>query len=514
MRPRRSRRSLGWDLTLNLILGEMVLAVVLIVTLGTFSVINVVQQRAKTIEEVSVVVAAGLMPLLADQQQSQVEAQLDSILQATDFHDIQNISIIDSSGQTIASHGEGGMCMVSSLGGRLAPIAFLTQCQLVRRPIVIDGLTVATAYVSFAPLDPSESLRVPLIAAAIVLVSVVLVSAPWSAWRFTRVFIEPIQALSRYATRIADGHMDELTDTDAAGEIGELQGSLNRMATELRVRESELLGSYDALSGAYESLQDAKREIEHLSALKTDFVAVAAHEIRSPLSTVTLYSELLESGELAQLDETSADAVKAISAAAVRLNAISSDLMDSALLERGRLPIHFSRVWLDEVVTTAVVETRAMADERRIRVEVDGELPEMVVQGDALRLRQVFDNLLSNAVKYSPEGTAVSVRARTVGDYHEVDIADEGRGIRSEDRERVFTLFVRLDLSDDRDTGGLGLGLAISARIIDAHGGTISVADNPNGVGSVFTVRLPASGSADSRDTDTTVEVVRGRGGA
>lgn len=507
-RKKRATRSLRWDVILNLISGELVLATVLVATIGAFSLINVAQQRAQTIQEVSGVVAAGMMPLLADQQEAEVKAQLSSILEATKLHDIENISIVDSSGAVIASYGNHDMCTVSALTGTPAPLAILTDCQLVRKPIVIDGLTVATVYVSFGPLNLGEWLRMPGMAAVIVVLSVMLVSAPWSAWRFTHVFVEPIRNLSRHASRIADGDMERLVATDAVGEIGELQDSLNRMATQLKAREDELISSYEALATAYDSLQQATQEIEQLAALKTDFVAVAAHEIRSPLSTISLYSELLEAGELAKLNDTEAESVAAIGAAAARLNAIASDLMDAALLERGMLPVHFTEMWIDEVLTEAVADARLMAKSRDIDITAEEPMPEMVVQGDPLRLRQVFDNLLSNAVKYSPRGTSVTVSVRENGDSVEIDISDRGRGILEEDRQRIFTLFVRLDLGNDRDTGGLGLGLAISARIVEAHGGTIGVYANEAG-GSTFTVTLPTSGTAESRTGDSTITVVR-----
>lgn len=508
MNARRAKRSLGWDLTFNLILGEAVLALILIFTIGTFSMLNVAQQRAQTIQEVSSVVAAGLMPLLADQEGAQLQAQLESILGSTDLLDIRTIQVVDSSGQMIASHGDPEPCMISSLAGESAPWSVLTKCQLVRQPVVVDGLTVATVYVSYPPVDIREAMVAPGIASLIVLVSVVFVSAPWSAWRFTRVFIEPIQDLRRYAVRIAEGDLDAEVEARGSGEIGELQDTLNRMASQLRHREGELRGSYDELEKAYASLQAAKLEIEKLSALKTDFVAVAAHEIRSPLSTVTLFSDLLESGELGPLEPPSQEAVETISAAAARLSVIATDLMDTALLERGTLPLSFDEARIDTVVRAAVRDATPVAQSLGISVEMSPGVPELVVVGDELRLRQVFDNLLSNALKYSEAGSVVRVEARRRGDRVEVDVIDSGRGVAPEDKERIFTSFVRADVRDDRDTGGLGLGLAISARIVEAHGGDITVHDNPQGRGSIFRVCLPVAGASGHAIGETRFRVL------
>lgn len=509
---RRERRSLKWELAVSLAIGELALAVVLVLTVGTFSLINVAQQRAQTIRDVGAVIAAAMMPLVADQQASQVQAQMESVLRTTEVNDIQSIRVVDSSGQVIASQGVETSSMTSQVGASRTPLEVLTEPQVVRQPVVVDGMTVATAYVTFAPQGLIPALRTPAIAVALVLASMLLVSLPWSAWRFTRVVIEPLGKLGRYASRIADGELDERMDTGAVGEIAELEAVLNRMAEQLKFRQDQLTASYDELAEAYDALQSAKQEIEQLAALKTDFVAVAAHEIRSPLAAITLYTELLEAGEITELDDAGALAIAAIHSAASRLNYIASDLMDSALLERGMLSISFAEVSLDEILLGAMRDAEVTARARGMEVEIDGTLPQMTVVGDELRLRQVFDNLLSNALKYSADGAGVTLRAKCLDEWITVDVIDQGRGIPPEDRERIFELFVKLDVADSRDTAGLGLGLAISSRIVGAHGGSITVRDNPDGCGSVLSVKLPISSSLGDLRERTTVSVVREEG--
>jgi signal transduction histidine kinase len=171
-------------------------------------------------------------------------------------------------------------------------------------------------------------------------------------------------------------------------------------------------------------------------------------------------------------------------------------------------------VWLDEVLEDAVRDADTAARMRGITVrQLQEDLHEMVVRADALRLRQVLDNLLSNAIKYSPEGREILVRAEEDEEWVTLEVADEGYGISESDRHRLFRLFGRVDFGESRQAAGLGLGLAISARIVEAHGGTVSFRANESGRGSVFTVRLPKSGpSGVGPDGVVIAEVVRGRG--
>ena len=226
--------------------------------------------------------------------------------------------------------------------------------------------------------------------------------------------------------------------------------------------------------------------------------------VRSPLSPCT---QSLETGVFTELEAEALEAVEAIGSAAGRLGSIVSDLMDSALLERGLMPIEFGEVWLGELLEGAVKDAQAMARSNGIEVRFEDSISDAVIRGDALRLRQVLDNLLSNAFKYSPRETVVVVRTKADADFVEVEIVDQGRGVPEEDERVLFTLFGRVDSADGRDTAGLGLGLAISARIVQAHGGRLTFRKNEEGRGSVFCIRLPRGGPSTELQS-TTIKMV------
>ncbi len=510
MRSLLTPGSLGRRVFFALILGELVFAAVLGITIGAFTTLADVRQREIAVRQISSSIAAGLMPMIADQQIDHVEAQLSSILETADVHDVIGISIRDGSGTEIARRGLLDPEAQEDEESPSNPLAVLLEAQLVVQPVVVDGLQVATVFVRFAP-PGLGSLVVPSVAAVLVLISVIIVSLPLTAWKLAADVVEPLDELGTFAAQIAEGDLDAAPPYRRGGEIGELQDSLRTMAEQLKERDDRLHGSYRELETAYHSLEQAKNEIEELSAVKSNFVAVAAHEIRGPLTTVSLYAELLEGGELGALDPPAEEAVAAISSASSRLASIVSDLMDSALLERGLLPISFGEVWLVHLLEDAVKDSGPLSRTYGSSVEVQGEIPDIVVPGDELRLRQVLDNLLSNALKYSPSGTSVAVRATADDDWVEIEVADEGRGIPQGDHKQLFALFGRLDFGDSRDTAGLGLGLAISARIVEAHGGQIHYRANELGRGSVFCVRLPTKRRDDLPET-TSIKVAEGDG--
>lgn len=491
--------SVGRRVFVAIIAGEMVFAAVMGITIGVFGVLSDIRQRQDAIRQISSSLAAGLMPMIADQQLTHVEAQLESILETADIHDIIGICIKDASGKEIACRGMQETSGFERPETR-TPISVLTQEQIVVEPVVVDGLQVASVAVRFAP-PGFAPLGVPILASMVVLVTMIAVSIPWAAWRLTVDVVEPLDDLGHYAARLAIGELDAPLPASTSAEIAEFQQGLRKMAEQLKDRDERLLGTYRELESAYHELEQRKNEIEQLSAVKSNFVAIAAHEIRGPLSTVSLYAELLEGGEIGQLDPPAQEAVEVISSAALRLTSIVSDLMDSALLERGLLPITFGDMWLVQLIEDAVRDAQLVARQHNISVAVQGEIPDIVLKGDKGRLRQVLDNILSNALKYSPAESHVLVSATQDAEMVSIEIADKGRGISSEDESVLFTLFGRVDVGDSRDTAGLGLGLAISARIVEAHGGRLTHRANDGGAGSIFCIGLPLGTGSEHEDT-------------
>jgi signal transduction histidine kinase len=295
---------------------------------------------------------------------------------------------------------------------------------------------------------------------------------------------------------------------DAAYEIERLTAELEAVRRQLFERDHALGESYRSLQEAFKRQAALTSELERTMQTRSDFVAVASHELRSPLAVIRLYAEMLEEGDFGEMAPAPREAIASIVAAASRLTSIVSDLMDVSLLDRGLLPLRFGDVKLDEVVERAVADAVNMGRGWKIDVRMEPGDTGVVVEADALRVRQVVDNLLTNAIKYSDESNLVTVRLVALDSGAEVRVTDRGRGIPEDKRQVLFALFGKVDMEDNAEQSGLGLGLAISMRIARAHGGSIRFEEGEEGLGSVFVLRLPYKLPEGADGRSGTVSVV------
>ena len=225
------------------------------------------------------------------------------------------------------------------------------------------------------------------------------------------------------------------------------------------------------------------------SAIKSDFVATASHELRSPLTSIKGFVELL--GRSDALGDREREFVDVVLQSTDRLVDLVNDLLDVARLEAGRMEIHarlFDVATVIEEVAT-LMGPRMEEKDQRLVLDLPPGLPKVLA--DPVRVRQILTNLISNAHLYTDEGGVVTVIADGDGQEVELSVADDGRGMTQEDLDQVFDRFVR---RDDDAGGGTGLGLSIVRSLVDLQGGTVDVRSHV-GEGTVFSVRLPAEGT-------------------
>lgn len=460
---------------------------------------NAAEERRSSLEYAASVVASSLVPLMMDEERERIEAQLQAILETSSGHEIVCIEILDAGGKVIAETNNGCTCdEVEPVRGLLG---VFTHPQVVRVPLAVDGLKVATVSIQFEPVGLERALREPLQITLGILGLAMVVSAMWGGWLMLRTVVEPVEELRDAATRIAQGERHIALDSTRSDEIGQLASALNEMTHQLEQQERQIAASYTSLESAFHEKAELAQSLERAMSVKSDFVAVASHEIRSPLAVIRLYAEMLEGNEFGRLDPELAEAIDAIVSASARLSVIVRGLLDVALLERGVMPLEYAQVQLHEIVREATEDANAVAGETGIHVEIAGELPDILLRGDPVRLRQALDNLLSNAVKFSVAPATVTVELKDLGVVAEIDVADTGIGVPEDKADVLFELFGRADTSDAAPVSGLGLGLAIADRIARAHGGCIRFRPNPAGKGTVFTVVIPRSG-ADAGSPD------------
>jgi CheY-like chemotaxis protein len=233
----------------------------------------------------------------------------------------------------------------------------------------------------------------------------------------------------------------------------------------------------------------ARRTAEEANRLKDDFLATVSHELRNPLNSIVGWAGLLRSGKLDQ--KKTSRGIDAIMQAAQAQAQIISDLLDVSRIISGRLRLDIRPFELIQVIEAAIDTMRPAADAKRIRLEALLDRSASTMAGDPDRLRQVFWNLFSNAVKFTPNDGCIRILSRRIDAHIEVVVSDTGIGIEPQFLPYVFDRFRQGDSGTDRQSSGLGLGLAIVRHLIELHGGTVYAESKGSGQGASFAIRLP-----------------------
>jgi two-component system phosphate regulon sensor histidine kinase PhoR len=275
-------------------------------------------------------------------------------------------------------------------------------------------------------------------------------------------------------------------DEPSDATIIEVEGPRKRF---IRRITSPIIGDVESIGGlvvVYQDITDQK-EVEQL---KDDFLSIASHELKTPLTSIMGYTQLLARRLNDQSRKLgSEDVIDVIEAQCRRMKRLVEDLLDVSRIERGTLQTSRGAVDLVALTRDVVESFRTANPQHKFRTR----LPEGAINvwGDADRLQQVLTNLVSNAVKYSPDGGVVEVRVNRNGETAAVAVRDWGIGIPADQQSRIFSRFYQAESAvRSRRFGGMGLGLFISKAIIDEMGGTISV-DSTVGQGSTFSFTLP-----------------------
>ncbi|MGK5740803.1 HAMP domain-containing sensor histidine kinase [Micromonospora sp. URMC 103] len=291
-----------------------------------------------------------------------------------------------------------------------------------------------------------------------------------------RAALRPLNRVAATATRVTELPLDRgevalsvrvpEADTDPRTEVGRVGGALNRM-----------LGHVAAALAARQASETRVRQ----------FVADASHELRTPLAAIRGYAEVARRGR-DRVPPDVAHALRRVESESARMTSLVDDLLLLARLDSGR-PLAAEPVDLTALVVDAVSDAHAAGPDHRWQLDLPDE--PVGVPGDAARLHQVVANLLANARVHTPAGTTVTTALRAEPGGALLCVADDGPGVPPDLQAEVFERFARGDGSRSRAHGSTGLGLAIVAAVVEAHGGTVTVASRPGAT--VFTVRLPNS---------------------
>jgi signal transduction histidine kinase len=309
--------------------------------------------------------------------------------------------------------------------------------------------------------------------------------------RYTPViFVTAFGEISHQARGYGLGAFDFITkpfDSDVVrARVGALTTLWQRGAM-LEAQSAELR----AQAVAAERERVAREAAEAANRMKDEFLAVVSHELRTPLNAILGWAELMAGGSLPP--ERVQHGLETIARNARMQARLVEDLLDVSRIIAGKLAISHAPTDLGAIVRRAAETVAPQSAAKRVGIEVIIEPGDHEVLGDAARLQQVVWNLLSNAVKFSPEGTHVEVTLGREGTTQVLRVVDHGSGIDPAFLPFVFDRFRQADQPGTRQSGGLGLGLAIAQRIVQMHEGEVAAESPGPGKGATFTVRLPSS---------------------
>jgi two-component system, sensor histidine kinase and response regulator len=239
----------------------------------------------------------------------------------------------------------------------------------------------------------------------------------------------------------------------------------------------------------------AEKNLVELNQIKNKFLGIAAHDLRNPLGSIMGFSEILLDQEVGPLNDDQRECLSIISYAASNMLNLVNELLDVAVIESGKLDLHFTPGSLKDLLEQRVKLNTMVAQKKNIRLHAEfGELPEVVF--DENRVGQVVDNLISNAIKFSPFDTNIHISLVQEASAARVVVRDEGPGISEEDQMKLFGEFQKLSARPTGEEKSTGLGLAIVKKIVEAHHGAIEV-KSKLGEGSAFSFTLPLKGSRE-----------------
>lgn len=446
--------------------------------LGGFSVLVLFLASHQSLAHVDAALREEMQELVLETQMAKTLPELKTQLQARFFqHDVYDFRVLDSEGRLlfvssglveISNEEWQGSTTAStsmkyetySLGerGEYRIVGTLSQGNLGN--LTVQAMTSLTPY--YAEIQTLRTIILVLLPLVLVIASL---GGYWLAGRA----LAPVKHIASVADAITINHLDRRIEvTNPNDEIGRLATTLNSLIARL---------------------ERAVNEIQR-------FTADASHELRTPVAA--LLSEAESTLRLPRTQEEYKQALTVIVEEATRLGRLADQLLNLSRHDAGIVHYEHDTVRLDALLLDVGDQLRPSAEKRQVRLEV-GEMQPCEMQGDDIRLSQVFYNVLENAVKYTPEGGRVEIRCRISKGSALIEVEDTGIGIAAEKLPHVFDRFYRGDPSRSGQAGGTGLGLSIAQTAIVAHNGKIQI-HSEEGVRTTVTIQLPQAVSAHDDD--------------
>lgn len=289
-------------------------------------------------------------------------------------------------------------------------------------------------------------------------------------------YIRYISRISEAVQNISEGNLNTVIDVIGDDEFSSMAANLNHMAADIK------------------KLMEKERESERT---KNELITNVAHDLRTPLTSIIGYLELLAGNQQVPADMQH-KYIEIAYGKSRRLQKLIEDLFGFTKLNCGKIAMHVGQIDIVKLLGQLVEEAYPNFVEKGLSYDLQSNVPAKIINADGNLLARLFDNLIGNAIKYGADGKRVLVKIRAEGETVTVSVTNYGYVIPADELPLIFNKFYRVEQSRSSSTGGTGLGLAIAKEIVDMHGGTISVASNLNGT--VFTVKLQVDFDVDKEN--------------
>jgi signal transduction histidine kinase len=397
--------------------------------------------------------------------------------------------VVDATGHLVADPDIGLVLRKTNLSALEHVKASLARAEDAEPAMLARDRAGTEVLTAFAPIDllgwrvfveqpVSEvyaTLDASILRTALLLLAGFVISA-LAAIFMARSLVRPIRTLQEGAQRIGAGELEQRIDVHTGDELEALAGQFNDMTAELRRSYAEL----------EQKVEERTAQLAVANRHKSEFLANMSHELRTPLNAIIGFSEALREKMFGDLNDKQLEYLNDIHASGRHLLSLINDILDLSKIEAGRMELDVQSFAAPAALEGAMslVRERAQRQGIALALEVDPAVGE--VRADERKFKQILLNLLSNSIKFTPGGGRVSVRACLNGAGLEIAVSDNGIGIAPQDQATVFEEFRQVGPRAE----GTGLGLALTRKFVELHGGSIRLDSTP-GQGTTFTFTLP-----------------------
>jgi len=344
--------------------------------------------------------------------------------------------------------------------------------------IAFIPLGLFALYVNFkvGEMMQDQIIKEDLKSVFVFLVFLLTILIVWLAYYFARKTTKPMYEIVKATEKVSQGDFDIVVEVSSKDEIGKLAEAFNKMVSQLR----EIV-----------SLQKELKKIKALERVKTEFISVAAHQLRTPLAKIKWSLRLLMNGDFGAVNSEQKEALESGYESNEKMIKLINDFLDLSKVEDVNLGYDFKEESIERVAEEVVKSFMAQAKDKGVELILSkSEYPIPPIMMDSRKISMVFSNLIDNALSYTPKGGKIEVTLENKEDYVNVLVKDNGIGIPKEEVKRLFARFFRAKNAIRIKTEGTGLGLHIARSIVQIHGGDMRV-ESEEGKGSSFYFTIP-----------------------